>query len=198
SAPTTGSSATTTSRSGRPRSLPPLRWSTGVSAHGALRRKRSHASTRRHTVTPPSMSWSTTCRSSSTPSPWHSTVAISACTPSCAVDELSEGKALLQWLADEHFTFLGYREYELTADDRLLPVPGTGLGLLRDAPEDPSLSFSRLPPDVRAKAREKTLLVLTKANARSTVHRKTHLDYVGIKRYDAGGEVVGEHRFIGL
>ncbi len=118
--------------------------------------------------------------------------------PPCALEELSEGKALLQWLADEHFTFLGYREYQLTADDRLLPEPGTGLGLLRDAPEDPSVSFSRLPADVRAKARAKTLLVLTKANARSTVHRKTHLDYVGIKRYDAKGEVVGEHRFIGL
>ncbi|HEV7524621.1 MAG TPA: NAD-glutamate dehydrogenase domain-containing protein, partial [Acidimicrobiia bacterium] len=118
--------------------------------------------------------------------------------PPCTVDELVEGKALLGWLADEHFTFLGYRAYELTDDDQLRPVPGTGLGLLRDAPEDPSTGFAALPPAVRAKAREKTLLVLTKANARSTVHRRTHLDYVGIKRYNAQGEVVGEHRFIGL
>ena len=114
------------------------------------------------------------------------------------VEELAEGKALLQWLADDHFTFLGYRDYELTDDDRLVPVPGTGLGLLRKAPEEPSASFAALPPEIRAKARERTLLVLTKANARSTVHRPTHLDYIGIKRYDAHGEVVGEHRFIGL
>ena len=118
--------------------------------------------------------------------------------PPCAEEELTEGKALLEWLADQHFTFLGYREYRLTAEDQLVPAPGTGLGLLRDAPEVPSVSFAALPPAVRAKAREKTLLVLTKANARSTVHRQTHLDYIGIKHYDAHGEVIGEHRFIGL
>ena len=70
--------------------------------------------------------------------------------------------------------------------------------MLRKAPVKPSTSFASLPAAVRAKAREKTLLVLTKANARSTVHRPTHLDYIGIKRYDAQGDVVGEHRFIGL
>jgi len=118
--------------------------------------------------------------------------------PPCADVELAEGKALLQWLADDHFTFLAYREYRLDDDDRLLPVPGTGLGWLRKAPEKPSASFAALPPEVRAKARERTLLVLTKANARSTVHRPTHLDYIGIKRYDAHGNVVGEHRFVGL
>ena len=40
--------------------------------------------------------------------------------------------------------------------------------------------------------------MLTKANARSTVHRPTYLDYVGVKRYDAAGAVIGEHRFLGL
>jgi len=118
--------------------------------------------------------------------------------PPCSVENLTEGKALLHWLADQNFTFLGYREYRLAGDDRLVPVAGTGLGLLSEAPEEPSASFAALPPEVRAKAREKTLLVLTKANARSTVHRKTHLDYVGVKRYNAQGEVAGEHRFIGL
>jgi glutamate dehydrogenase len=118
--------------------------------------------------------------------------------PPCPPDELIEGKALLHWLADDNFAFLGYRAYDLTDDDRLLPVPGSGLGLLREAPERPSQSFAKLPKAIRAKAHEKTLLVLTKANARSTVHRPTHLDYIGIKRYDASGKVVGEHRFIGL
>jgi glutamate dehydrogenase len=118
--------------------------------------------------------------------------------PPCAPEEFAEGKALLQWLADQHFTFLGYRTYDLLDDDRLVPLAGSGLGLLRDAPEAVSASFAALPAAVRAKAREKNLLVLTKANARSTVHRPTHLDYIGIKRYDAAGNVRGEHRFIGL
>jgi glutamate dehydrogenase len=118
--------------------------------------------------------------------------------PPCAAEELVEGQALLRWLADQHFTFLGFRTYDLTTDDQLVPVAGSGFGLLRTAPADASARFAKLPAAIRAKARERTLLVLTKANARSTVHRPTHLDYIGIKRYDALGNVIGEHRFIGL
>src|SRR5262249_38335106 len=80
----------------------------------------------------------------------------------------------------------------------LCAVPNTGLGLARDKSEQPSENFARLPESIRAKAREQTLLVLTKANSRSTVHRPTYLDYVGVKRFDAEGNVIGEHRFIGL
>jgi glutamate dehydrogenase len=46
--------------------------------------------------------------------------------------------------------------------------------------------------------REKTLLIITKANSLSTVHRATYLDYLSIKTFDAQGEVAGEQRFIGL
>ena len=56
----------------------------------------------------------------------------------------------------------------------------------------------KLPPLVRAKAREKTLLVLAKANSKATVHRPVYLDYVGVKTFDENGEVVGERRFLGL
>ncbi|MFE9765793.1 NAD-glutamate dehydrogenase [Streptomyces sp. NPDC005808] len=119
--------------------------------------------------------------------------------------EVEEARELLRWLADDHFTFLGYREYELRNDDSLAAVAGTGLGLLRSDPhhtgEDShpvSPSFERLPADARAKAREHKLLVLTKANSRSTVHRPSYLDYVGVKKFDAEGNVVGERRFLGL
>ena len=61
-----------------------------------------------------------------------------------------------------------------------------------------SASFGRLPDAVKAKAREKTLLVLAKANSRATVHRPAYLDYVGVKTFDENGEVVGERRFLGL
>ncbi|MEU5701672.1 NAD-glutamate dehydrogenase [Streptomyces aurantiacus] len=119
--------------------------------------------------------------------------------------EVEEARELLRWLADDHFTFLGYREYELHDDDSLGAVPGTGLGILRSDPKHGdeeshpvSPSFERLPADARAKAREHRLLVLTKANSRSTVHRPSYLDYVGVKKFDADGNVVGERRFLGL
>ncbi|WP_328621330.1 NAD-glutamate dehydrogenase [Streptomyces sp. NBC_00354] len=120
--------------------------------------------------------------------------------------ELEEARELLRWLSDDHFTFLGYREYNLVDGDSLAAVPGTGLGILRSDPHHSgkddghpvSPSFNRLPADARAKAREHRLLVLTKANSRSTVHRPSYLDYVGVKRFDAEGNVVGERRFLGL
>ncbi|MFE2170782.1 NAD-glutamate dehydrogenase [Streptomyces sp. NPDC059447] len=120
--------------------------------------------------------------------------------------ELEEARELLRWLADDHFTFLGYREYNLVDGDALSAVPGTGLGILRSDPHHSgkddghpvSPSFNRLPADARAKAREHRLLVLTKANSRSTVHRPSYLDYVGVKKFDADGNVVGERRFLGL
>ena len=119
--------------------------------------------------------------------------------PPCDALELAEGKALLAWLVDQHFTFLGYRVYDLQSDDDVVPgARQRDSGCCAGAPEHPSKSFAALPAAVRAKAREKTLLVLTKANARSTVHRPTYLDYIGIKRYDANGQVIGEHRFLGL
>jgi glutamate dehydrogenase len=119
--------------------------------------------------------------------------------------EIEEARELLRWLAADHFTFLGYREYELRGDDSLAAVPGTGLGILRADPHHAgddqhpvSPSFERLPADARAKAREHKLLVLTKANSRATVHRPSYLDYVGVKKFDENGEVVGERRFLGL
>jgi glutamate dehydrogenase len=119
--------------------------------------------------------------------------------------ELGEAGELLRWLAADHFTFLGYREYQLRDDDSLAAVPGTGLGILRSDPHHAgddqhpvSPSFERLPADARAKAREHRLLVLTKANSRATVHRPSYLDYVGVKKFDENGNVVGERRFLGL
>ncbi|MGP3975587.1 NAD-glutamate dehydrogenase [Streptomyces sp. 8N114] len=136
-------------------------------------------------------------------------------------EEIGEARELLRWLADDHFTFLGYREYELDAaggdqqkagdggeegeELSLAPLAGTGLGILRADPQRSteeshpvSPSFNRLPADARAKAREHRMLVLTKANSRATVHRSSYLDYVGVKKFDEAGNVIGERRFLGL
>ena len=110
-------------------------------------------------------------------------------------------KQFLRWLADDHFTFVGYREYTLDEVDIdgapelvLRVVDGSGLGVLRE-PDEP---FSRLRPEARAGARDPRLLTITKANSRSTVHRPVYLDYIGIRTFDADGAVLGEKRFLGL
>jgi glutamate dehydrogenase len=117
-------------------------------------------------------------------------------------EDLEEAKAFLEWIANDNFTFLGYREYNLLTEDGedlLRSVPGTGLGILRETSRKPiSQSFAKLPPEVRRLAHAPYLLNLTKANSRSTIHRPSYMDYVGIKEFDSSGEVTGERRFLGL
>ncbi|MER5336030.1 NAD-glutamate dehydrogenase [Micromonospora sp. NPDC002717] len=115
--------------------------------------------------------------------------------------DITDSVELLRWLAHDHFTFLGYREYRLadTGDggQALEAVLGTGLGILRqDSPE--ARPLSSMTPEAHDKVTEKRLLIITKANSRATVHRSAYLDYIGFKIFNEAGEVVGERRFLGL
>jgi len=115
-------------------------------------------------------------------------------------DSPAEIAELLNWLADERFTFLGYREYQLETGPEgmtLSAVPGTGLGILRHDRVGPG-SFALLPDELKARALGPQRLIVTKANSRSTVHRPSYLDYVAVKKLSADGTVLGEYRFLGL
>jgi glutamate dehydrogenase len=112
--------------------------------------------------------------------------------------EIQEARSFLRWLADNHFTFLGYREYDLEDSDGrtgLRAIHESGLGILRGDPRTP---YTELGPKALTLARAPHVLVLTKANSRATVHRPAYLDYVGVKRFGPGGEITGERRFLGL
>ena len=112
--------------------------------------------------------------------------------------EWNESAAFLRWAADDHFTFLGYREYDLASEageHGMRPVEGSGLGILRRAPRAP---FTKLRPKAMAIAQAPDPLILTKANSRATVHRPAYLDYIGVKRFAGDGRAVGECRFLGL
>ena len=112
--------------------------------------------------------------------------------------EIDESIGFIQWMLDDNFTFLGYREYLLSESGEFLDaIPGTGLGIMRaDRPAE--RAQVPLSAEIQRLAREPHVLVLTKANSRSTVHRTTYLDYVGVKMFDDSGRVVGERRFLGL
>jgi glutamate dehydrogenase len=100
---------------------------------------------------------------------------------------------LLRWLADEHFTFLGYRRYSVpegAAD--LRAEPGSGLGVLRRE-NGITATFA---PQVDAAEGPRDLLVLTRANTLSPL-RPVHPYYLAVRAVDATGRLVGEHRFLG-
>ncbi len=123
--------------------------------------------------------------------------------PPIAAEDLRESIAFLEWLGDNHFTFLGCRDYAFHDTDggRLEPIAETGLGLLSDSgarvigrgPEHASLA-----PAVRAFLTRPEPLIITKSAERSVVHRRAHMDYVGVKRFDGAGKLIGERRFVGL
>ncbi|SNC71528.1 glutamate dehydrogenase (NAD) [Kytococcus aerolatus] len=120
--------------------------------------------------------------------------------PTVDAEEAAQGADLLEWLVDDHFTFLGIREYALdTVDGELVlrAEQGTGLGILR-GDRQRSHDVSRLRREAREKAHEPRPVTLTKANSRATVHRNVHLDYVGVRTFDEQGEVTGEIRILGL
>jgi glutamate dehydrogenase len=122
--------------------------------------------------------------------------------PGVDAAELEESRDFIRWLANNNFTFLGARDYKLIGDgtNRALQViPGSGLGVLRDETTSKvAKSYAELPPQARKMALSKNILIIAKTNTISTVHRDAYTDYVGIKRFNDKGELIGERRFIGL
>ena len=117
-------------------------------------------------------------------------------------DEISETIAFLNWLVEHHFTFLGIRDYALQQEQGniiLHAVEDTGLGILREQHSPPhKLNISAMSPLARELSLSPHILIVSKTNTRSTVHRDTYTDYIGIKRFNAKGEVIGERRILGL
>ncbi len=115
---------------------------------------------------------------------------------------VKEGQAFLRWAADDHFTFLGYREYHVVERDRdelLVADEKSGLGLLRGlnragTPRSlKTLVAAQLPQSGSIDA-----IILTKTNATSDVHRSGYMDYIGVLKFDDQGKPIAEERFIGL
>ncbi len=118
-------------------------------------------------------------------------------------DTLTEVTAFIDWIADNHFTFLGYRQYDLHRRGKtiaLQPIASSGMGLLRESHSTSMASerFAALPAAIQAEAITPDPLILTKSSHRATVHRPGYMDTIAIKRFNTQGEVVGEHRFLGL
>ena len=122
--------------------------------------------------------------------------------PGMDTASVGEAQEFLRWVAADNFTLLGYREYEVTTeggDEVLRAIAHSGLGILRErershAPRSlKSLVASGLPQSGAPQT-----VILTKTNARATVHRAGYMDYIGVLRFDAKGKPVAEQRFLGL
>lgn len=120
-------------------------------------------------------------------------------------DDLRESIELLKWLWDNRFAFLGVRRYRYSeADGNPTFERDTSgdLGIARD-PEKRILKSTYLDdgspsPQVLHFMRSGEPILIAKANTKSSVHRRVHMDYLGVKSYSVDGRVTGEDRFVGL
>ena len=116
--------------------------------------------------------------------------------------DVEEGVAFLEWLRDNNFTFLGARDYVL--EDRrgktyFRASESKGLGVLRELGEASRKRHKQSVTEHFATfLRRQELFVISKAWTRSNIHRPVYMDYIGVRRFDRKGKVIGERRFLGL
>ena len=119
-------------------------------------------------------------------------------------EELDESIRFLEWLKDNNFTFLGLSEYKYKySNDGTLGIrqSGSGLGILSDPSITPIQRAGQsiaMTPDIQEFLSQQKVIIVTKANVKSLVHRPVHLDYIAIKLFDPEGQVTGELRTVGL
>ncbi|WP_299437883.1 NAD-glutamate dehydrogenase [uncultured Rhodospira sp.] len=113
-----------------------------------------------------------------------------------------EAAHFLDWLSDNHFTFLGSRDYVLAETETGVRAdPEPGLGILRDAEVrvfGQLRDLEVLPEDVQAYVRGPDPLLLTKTAARARVHRAAPMDAVVVKRFDEAHRLTGLTLLVGL
>jgi len=124
--------------------------------------------------------------------------------PDISPQVMAETLHFLAWMADHNFTFLGMREYKLVDKDsraHLEPIEGGGLGIL----EDPQFYFLRDGADYVEMTEQHMVflkksdpVIVTKANIQARVHRRAHMDYIGVKLYNKSGKLSGELSMVGL
>ena len=124
--------------------------------------------------------------------------------PPVAPHRAAEAVAFLDWLATDNFTLLGVRRYELADDlddQAMQPVSATGLGLLRDADYpvwSGAVGAADTPHALKALLATPEPLLITKAGAIVSVHRRVNGDLISVKGFDREGRVVSETLFLGL
>ncbi|MEQ8667320.1 MAG: NAD-glutamate dehydrogenase [Rhodospirillales bacterium] len=121
-----------------------------------------------------------------------------------SAEQVAQTREFLSWIHDNHFTFLGFRDYKFTGSGKTLKAsiePRSGLGVLRDPKVRVFKAIGNdksALPEVPVFVRHRELVMVTKTQTRATVHRRVHMDAIAIKRLDAKGNLIGQRLFVGL
>ena len=112
--------------------------------------------------------------------------------PYFSAEDKNNAADFMRWIDDDHFTYLGY-SYNKVSNGAVTLVPGTNLGISRDENETSASANYLMQGTV-----DSPVILITKTSNKATVHRPIHMDYIGVREVDQSGNLIGEHRFIGL
>jgi glutamate dehydrogenase len=122
----------------------------------------------------------------------------SECVPADLREEAAE---FMEWLRRNHMTLLGYEYLRVEhqgSTERISVDTAASLGQLRNRDsrgvQDLHADFDRMSLDQL----QQKQLSFSKSRLRSRVHRLAYPDYVEVRVFDEAGEVIGQHRFIGM
>ena len=114
-----------------------------------------------------------------------------------------ENGEFLEWLDRNHITLLGYQclGVQHSGDDpTVIDIDETHLGLLRERGTSGQRDLAR---DLQAVKADPELLLerqltFSKSRIRSRVHRFAYPDYIEVNQFDESGNLILQHRFMGL
>lgn len=117
--------------------------------------------------------------------------------PDSIKEEIKESRIFLNWLREDHFTFLAYDEY-LISTQGIKPIESTALGLFRVHGQPEPEAADTMSANQQEVSYSTVPVIFSKSGHLSSVHRSAYSDYIVIKKFNAQGENVGGYRFMGL
>lgn len=114
--------------------------------------------------------------------------------------ETEEAVNFLRWVTDNNFIFLGVIDYDFSGGKdafKVVDKSERGIFALENVSQRPK-GYTAMSAESKTFALEPEIIEITKSKTVSAVHRPVHMDYIGVKRFDKKGKVIGERRFLGL
>ncbi len=118
-------------------------------------------------------------------------------------EDIAQYSAFIDYLYDNNFTLLGYREYQFVKTKGGLKnriIKGRSLGLLHDEDRPAYINENQegLTEGLQDLRKKLPAVFVSKTNRLATVHRRVPMDAIAIKSFDDKGNVIGEKLFLGL
>ncbi len=120
-----------------------------------------------------------------------------------AASQGSDGQevaAFLEWAKNEGYEPFGYAYYIVKPGQRELERDvASRIGVLQDTTHPVyGTCLANIPGDLNTLSGRADTLSIVKADVEGTLHRDQPLDFIGVRRTDSAGNILGEHCFVGL